>query len=176
RRRDASGMACGARRYGDLVLALALAQDRELRRQRSELVRRGGDEVNALLVSQPSDYPQQGHRGIRSQAQAPLQRRLVRRLALERAGIVVLLDAQVRRRIPFARVDAVQDAVQLGLAPLEHAVQAAAEFLGAYFRGVGRADGRDRVRTDDSRLQEGKLAVELRPLGRVELRRQPERV
>jgi hypothetical protein len=80
-----------------LQAGLALAEHRELRRQRDERVNRSGEQVDAFLVREARDHADERHAGVASQVQAPLQRGLVRGLALERARVVALRDARIAR-------------------------------------------------------------------------------
>src|ERR1051325_11876703 len=71
----------------------------------------------------------------------------------------------IARGIPLARVDAVQDADDVGLAPRDDAVEAEAELGRLDFLRVARADGRDEVGVVDAALQKTDASPELHALG-----------
>ena len=66
RHRDAAGMARGGAASAPSSSRSPLPEQRELRRQRGQLVGRGGDQVDALLVREAADEAEQRHRGSTS--------------------------------------------------------------------------------------------------------------
>src|SRR5690606_35666756 len=102
------------------------------------------------------------------------QRLLRARLLAEALAVVPDRQMRVGRRIPKARVDAVEDPDQIARAPAEEPLQAEAERLVLDFLGVGRADGRQLVGVPQPRLEKANLAVILEPVDREALRRQAE--
>ena len=80
------------------------------------------------------------------------------RQVLER---VRLGEAAVHRGIPHLVVDAVDDAVQIVTALLQHSLEPAAERGGADLARVGAADRGEQVGEDEPALEEVELAVEL---------------
>ena len=89
--------------------------------------------------------------------------------------VVRLRQKRIAPRIPSIGVDAVEDAVQIGGARREHAVEAEPVFLGLDFARVGRADRRDAVGKQDAALEQADLPPELERVHRQHLGAQLER-
>src|ERR1051325_4843161 len=127
---DAARMARGGRRQRRFVVALTAPQHAELRAELNQLVYCARQKVDALLVREAADDAEQRRRGLLHQVQAPLQRRLVRRFALEAGPGIALGEMRVGHRIPQLAVDAVEDPAQHAAALAQHALEAAAALLG----------------------------------------------
>ena len=88
---------------------------------------------------------------------------------------------RICRGIPRLRVDAVEDADQIGAPRREHAFEAERELRRENLLRVARADRRDLLAVDDPRLQEADAMPELESFGPEQIppeieRRQPARI
>src|SRR4051812_44813050 len=92
---DAPGMAKRKQPQRAFVLALALAEHRELAEGRL-LVRGREQHSDALLLRETADRAEERRAGLHVQAHPALQGFLIERLALERARVVALRDQRIR--------------------------------------------------------------------------------
>ncbi len=115
-----------------------------------------GDEVEALLVVEPSDHADQGRIGARGEVEFALQGRLALRFALGHGlGVEVGFQVPVGGRVPNAFVDAVEDSGEDVAVVLQHPFQPAAELGSLDLLGVARAHRGDGVGEHDAGLQAG---------------------
>ena len=96
------------------------------------------------------------------------QRLLVALLAGDRLDVVVRRDVRVGGRVPFIRVDTIEDAPQVAGAVSQDAVEALPVGRRLNLLRVRRADRREGVREHDPRLHERKGAVQLEGPHRIE--------
>lgn len=147
--------------HGLFFFRFAAADDRDLATLFDDVVGHAQGQVQALLVDQARHHGEQRPLG-RLQLEQLAHLAGIACLAFPVIDAEVVLQVLVGGRVP-AFVDAVGDTAQqalLGLAG-EEAIQAAAEFRGGDFLGVGGADRGDVAGVGKAGLEERQLAVEL---------------
>ncbi len=154
-----------------MVGGIAGAEDDDLDRQRHQRIDGLREDVDPLLLRQALDHADHQHVMVR-QLLLLLQRELANRFAGHLSRPVVRGQRGVGLRIPFLRVDAVENPDQRLPAGSEHALEAAADLGGLDFLRVGGADRRQQVGGHQPALQAVDLPVELQPLDAEERLRQ----
>ena len=143
-----------------------MPKKRELRPRLQQFVDAPGDQVEALLVGQPADHPEQRPDRLRGRGQLQFlpQRRGALRLApADRGGAIVRRQVGVGRGVPVRRVDPVQHAGEVVAAGRQRPLQAAPADGGADLLRVGRGDRGDFVGRGDARLEQIEPAVVFEP-------------
>ncbi len=154
---------------------VAATQQHELQSSRPEELRERLDgEVQALLVPEARNHADQRGVGSIGQLELFLQVNLAGTFAGEVLGAEVFRQMLVLLRVPFVEVDAVQDAVETGLAALHDVLQAETKGGREDFLRVGRADGDDAGRVEDAALEEVHATEAFELLGFEEPLREPQ--
>ena len=149
---------------------LAAAHHGQLRALRQQRRQRVDQQVDALLLGEPTDDAKQRRDALHRQTQLQLQGTPAGALAFDLIGAEGCGDGRIGGRVPDRAVDPVEDAVQHARPRPQQAVKAAALLGREDLAGVGGAHGGDRIGKRQPALDERKLAVKLqRP--RVEQRR-----
>ena len=128
------------------IFLVALTKDDELHAHIHQLRQNLANQLNALLLDQTRDARQQRPLALLIESKQALNLPLAARLARHILDGKMVRDERVMRRIVMIRVDAVQDAVQLGVDDIDHALQAMREIRIVKLARIGRRYGRHRIR------------------------------
>ncbi|CDN44903.1 hypothetical protein BN871_FY_00070 [Paenibacillus sp. P22] len=158
-----------------LVFPFPGTEDRELHVFFEQLAEDGVDQVEALLLHQPGHDADDRNVRPLGQAHLPLQGELVGQLV--RSGAAQLgVERLIRSRIEVGRVDAVDDARQIGRSPAQKAVQPFPVISGLDLLGITRAYGRKLVRVEKSALHAARRTVEFQAAFAENLRPHPDHI
>ena len=128
------------------ILWVALTEDDELNAHIHQLRQNLADQLDALLLNQPRDAHQQRPLAFLIQPEQALNFALAARLARSILDGEVIRHERVALRVVMRHVDAVEDAVQLMIHQIDHALQAVGKVGIMQLARVGRGNGRHRVR------------------------------
>ena len=145
---------------GILVGRVAAAEEDELRVVREQPLA-AKDQVQPLLLDQPTGHPEERHVGPLGEAIGQLEARLAAALALEVVGRIRHQDLRVREGVPDSLVDPVQDPDQPITQGDKHVVQTEATARGPQISGLLWAHRERPVRKREAALEKVDLAVPL---------------
>src|ERR1041385_7951994 len=149
-----------------LIFLIAGPKNNKLQVHAEKLVDNIEQEIDPFLIGQPrDDAEQRGRRPLRQVVEL-LQLLFTFALSGHIVRRVVFLDELVDLGIPFAIVDAVQNAVEVALALGEHALEPAAVFRRQYLFGIFTAYRREHVGAKNPAFQKIDLSVKLQILRR----------
>src|SRR5580704_17985370 len=125
-------------------------------------------DVHALLFRKPRDRAEQWQVSGLRQTEFFLQRKFVCGFSGQSSERIWTFQKRIGRRIPFVVVHPVKNSKKPVLALSQSVIQAAAEFFRHDFARVTRADCRDNVGKNDSRLETIQLPIKFRAVNRKE--------
>jgi len=151
-----------------VVLRIAGAEDDQLDFKLEQVADRRGDEIESLLIGQPRDHADNGHRRIKGEGGLLGEGLFVFLLVLEGRSAEFGGDEAVFLGIPDAVIDPVEDAAQVILALQQHPLQTAAQ-IGVILDlgGVGGTDRGDQIGAPDPGLEKTDLAEKLKVAARL---------
>ena len=143
-----------------LKILIAGSDDDHLHVHAHDVVQNTGDQIETLLRGKPRDETDQRNVTL-LQPQFFLQCSLVELLPGGIRRIIMNGNMHICARIERYCVYSVQDAGQDVLSCAKQTVETFAEISGTDLLGIGRADGRDAVCEDETRLHKRQQTVEL---------------
>ena len=143
---DLVGVGEGQFAEGFLVAGLADTENDELGAAIEDVWEGGQEQVEALVLGEAGDHAEEGDAGLNGEADGLLEGGLVGGAAFEGFEGVVAGEVGVGGGVVGVGVDAVEDAVEVGLAVAQEGIEVVAEGGGEDLAGVAGADGADSCR------------------------------
>ncbi|KAG5721678.1 hypothetical protein E4T56_gene6046, partial [Termitomyces sp. T112] len=154
---------------------IARPQQRQTPPHPGQMVEALRQHIHALLPGQTADHDEQ-RAIVTLKAEFRLQRALVGQALAKRARGEMALDCRVAGRVPFGRVDAVDNAMDLCAPTADQAFEPHAEMRLADFHRIGGRDGGDRMGRFQPGLQQAHAAMIFHAIDRPCLRRKTDLV